>query len=336
MTPAAHELVLEHLRELAGREVNATELSQKLGLSPAELHAAVEVLRERGYDVHHVDRPGHRGYALAHEPARPLDEEILALLPSGVRIGRPLVYREECPSTNDLAKEEGEAGAPHGLAVVTRRQTRGRGRRGRSWLTLTGDNLYASVLLRPELPVERIYELTMVAGVALAEALETCGVAARMKWPNDLEIDDRKVAGILAELATDAEGAVQFVVLGVGVNVISQPDAFPDEIRSRATSVSAHTDRRVSVAQVAAAFFEELDEWLVLHRSMGFEMVLDTWRARSSMLGAEVRALVDGQAIAGVAEELDTSGALLVRDAAGKLHRIVAGEITTLRRADRA
>lgn len=329
MSTTARELVLEKLRESAGTEVAPSLLSSKLGLSPPQLHAAVEELRSEGFQVLH--RPG--GYVLVDEPAGSMQEQVQALLPAGAGVGHTLLFHDTCASTNDEAKRAGEQGAAHGTVVLSRQQTGGRGRRGRTWLSLPGEHLYTSVVVRGDLPPERTSELTLVAGVALAEALEACGVAALLKWPNDLEIEDRKVAGILAELVFDPSSTSGFVVLGVGVNVHAATEDLPDEIRGRATSLDRHTDRRLSVAQVAAAFYERLDEWLVLHRSLGFDAVLDSWRARTSTLGAEVRALVDGQAIAGVAEDLDATGALLVRDAAGRQHRIVAGEVTTLRRA---
>lgn len=322
------DLVLEHLRELGGNETNALELGHKLGLSAGDVHAAVETLREAGWDVRHV---GH-GYALVGGPEKPLDQEIRELTRTKT-VARHFLYFEETTSTSDVAREEGERGAPHGTAVVARRQTAGRGRRGRSWLTLAGDNLQVSIVLRPTLPPERLQEISIVAGVALAEALERVGVPAELKWPNDVEVDGRKIAGILCELATDAHGTPRFVVLGVGVNVTAPAESFPEELKSRATSVAAATGKAASVAAVAAAFFEELEEWLVLHGSLGFEAVLDSWRARSSTLNAEIHALVEGQVIAGVAEDLDATGALLVRDAQARLHRIVAGEVTTVRKA---
>lgn len=326
MSATARELVLEKLRESAGVEVSPSLLSSKLGLSPPQLHAAVEALRARGFEVLH--RAG--GYVLVGEPAGSMPEQVRALLPAGAGVGHTLLFHDTCHSTNDEAKKAGEKGAAHGTVVLSRQQTGGRGRRGRTWLSLPGEHLYTSVIVRGDLPPERTSELTLVAGVALAEALESCGVAALLKWPNDLEIEGRKVAGILAELVIDPSGN-GFVVIGVGVNVRAGADELPEEIRSRATSLDRHTDRSISVAQAAASFYERLDEWLVLHRSLGFDAVLDSWRARSSTLGAQVRALVDGQAIAGVAEDLDATGALVVRDASGRAHRIVAGEVTTLR-----
>lgn len=334
MSAVTRDLVLNWLRKQAKVAVNANELSRKLGLSPAQLHESIESLRLLGFNILHVDRSGQQGYLLYSEPDRPLAEAIQALLPPGSSIGQKLVFRESCQSTNDLAKAEGESGAPHGTVVVARRQTGGRGRRGRQWLSLPGEHLYVSVVVRTDLPLERMSELTLLTGVALVEAFESCGVVSRLKWPNDVEVKDRKVAGILAELVTDGASETAFVVVGVGVNVDSRAEAFPDEIKARATCLSTHADRRITVAQVAVAFFERLDDWLVLHRSMGLGVVLDAWKMRSGMLGQQVRAVVDGRGVEGDAEDLDETGALLIRDETGKRHRIVAGEVTRLRRAD--
>ncbi len=330
MSASASELVLTHLLE--AREVLlAEDLAHKLGLSAADVFAAIQSLREGGYEIGHVEQGQTRGFVLLRNPAAPLGEQIPRLLRSRV-IGRELVYRDRVDSTSTLARELADRGAAHGTAVVALTQTAGRGRRGRTWTSLPGSQLFTSVILRPNLPPERAFELTIVAAVSLAEALEGFGLAPEIKWPNDLELDGRKVAGILAELAAEVSGRLQHVVLGFGVNVEGGAADFPEELRGRATSLSAATGHTFSSAALAAALYERLDEWLVLHESLGFASVLDSWRARSSTLGAEVHALVDGQVLAGIAEEVDETAALLVRDAVGHLHRLVAGEVTTLRR----
>lgn len=331
MTADAAELVLEHLLEHGGG-TPAEDVAHKLGLAPAEVLAAVASLRAGGYDIGYLEREGERGFVILASPPAVPEEEIGRLLHTR-DIGRHLVVREEVDSTSAVARQLAEEGAPHGTVVIARHQLAGRGRRGRSWVALPGQQLYATVVLRPDLPADHAFELTMLAAVALAEALEEFGLLPAIKWPNDIELDDRKLAGILSELAAADDGHPRFVLLGVGVNVDGRAEDFPEELRSRATSIRAATGRIVSVAALAASFFDRLEEWLVLHHAMGFAAVLDSWRGYTTTLGADVRALVDGQVIAGVAEDVDEAGALLVRDAAGKLHRIVAGEVTTLRRA---
>ncbi len=331
MSASAAELVLEHLLEAQGA-TPADDVAHKLGLSAADVYAAISALRAGGYEIGYHDHGPERGFLLLRNPTVPLDEQIARMLSARV-VGRQLVFKDEVDSTNALARQLAEEGAPHGTCVLALEQTAGRGRRGRTWTSLPGQQLYTSVVLRPSLPAARAFELTILAAVALAEALEGFGIVPEIKWPNDVELDGRKVAGILAELAADEEGHTRFVVLGIGVNVDGRAEDFPEELKGRATSLRAAAGHVFSCAPLAAALYDKLDEWLVLHESLGFAPVLDSWRGRSSTLGAEVRALVEGQVVAGVAEDVDDSGELLVSDAAGRLHRIVAGDLTTLRRA---
>jgi BirA family biotin operon repressor/biotin-[acetyl-CoA-carboxylase] ligase len=335
MSPAGSaELVLEHLLEAGGGGAPPDEVAHKLGLSAGEMYAAIEALRESGYQITHVDRPTQHGLLLVRGPDHPLAADFMASLQTRV-LGRNLVYCEELESTSSLAQRLAETGAEHGSVVLAGRQTAGRGRRGRTWLSLPGQQLYLSVILRPALGAERIFELTLVSVVALAEALEACGLAPEIKWPNDIEAGGRKLAGILCESALDGQASLKHVIVGVGTNVDAAAEEIPDELRGRATSVRAVTGRAGLTAFLAAMFLERLEEWLVLHDSLGFGAVLDTWRARTTTLDAEVRALVDGQVITGVAEDVDEAGALLVRDENGRVHRIIAGEVTTMRRLDR-
>lgn len=332
MKPGPAELVLAELLECGQVEAPADDVCRKLGLSPRELYEAVETLRAAGHDIAWMDHGASRGFVLRLQ-ARPGLADLGSLLKTSF-IGRNLVWQEEVGSTNDLARQLAEGGAPHGTVVVAGRQSAGRGRRGRTWVSLPGEHLYASVVLRPQLAAERAFEIVFTAALAAAEALEWAGVTPCVKWPNDLEVDDRKVAGILTELSDDGRGGVRHIVLGIGMNVNAPAEAIPEELRARATSVQAAAGVPVSCAHLAATLFERLEEWLVLARSLGFGGVLDSWRARSSTLGGEVRVLLgDGQAVAGVAEDVDESGALLVREASGRVQRILAGDVTTLRRA---
>lgn len=260
-----------------------------------------------------------------------LGAEVEALLRTRA-IARPLVFRDALDSTSTLARELADAGAEHGTTILAARQTAGRGRRGRTWSGLPGDQLFTSIVLRPMLPIDRVFELTLVAAVAVADALVACGADPRIKWPNDLELDGRKVAGILADLATAPDGSMQHLVLGIGVNVAGQPTDFPEEFRDRATSLEAALGRPVPAARVAAEVYASLERWLERHAAAGLAPVLDAWRARSSTLGSTVRATLDGREVTGIAEQLDDTGALLIRSGSGAVIRIVSGEVVTLRR----
>jgi BirA family biotin operon repressor/biotin-[acetyl-CoA-carboxylase] ligase len=236
---------------------------------------------------------------------------------------------DELPSTSDVAKELAEDGAAHGEVVVADRQTAGRGRRGRSWVSPPGKNLYLSVVLRPELAPHRAPELTLLASVALCEAVRAAGAEAVIKWPNDLLVGGRKVAGILTEMAADPD-RVQWVVVGIGVNLNAAAEDFPDELRAEATSVAVGRGGPVPRALFAAALLGRLEGWLERHAAEGFAPVRERWRELSGTLGREVRVTTGEGEIVGVATDVDESGALLVRGPAG-FARVVAGDVHLLR-----
>ncbi len=223
-------------------------------------------------------------------------------------------------STNRWLLDEARGGASAGLVAVADHQDAGRGRRGRTWEDEPGASLLVSVLLRPvDLPVERIHVLTMAAGVAIAEAVEaTTGVVARLKWPNDLVVSDRKLAGLLAEVdlgATGARGIAPAVVVGIGCNVAQQ--SFPADLADTATSCAIETARG---GQVAPATRDALlDAFLDrLGRHLGaLADVPRAYRDRLATLGCAVRVDLGDSVLEGVARDIDEAGRLIVDPADG-------------------
>jgi len=321
----SEELVLGFLAEAGDEFVSGEAISDKLGLTRAAVWKHVESLRAHGY---RIDAMPARGYRLAEVPDRLSPLELRPLLNTH-DLGQVLHWYEELGSTSDRAKELADEGADHGTVVVAEAQTAGRGRRGRIWASPPRRNLYFSVVLRPELPPARAAELTLVASIALCDALRQAGVQAGIKWPNDLLASGRKIAGILTELAAEPD-RVQWVVVGAGVNVNARAEDFPEELRAGATSVLLERGQAAPRALLAAACFTALEEWLDRHAEEGFGPVREAWRERSVTLGREVIVKADGREIAGTAEDIDESGALLVRSRAG-VERILSGDVQLLR-----
>ncbi|WP_426752533.1 biotin--[acetyl-CoA-carboxylase] ligase [Myxococcus sp. Y35] len=320
------ELILSFLSESGEGYTSGEALSSKLGLSRTAVWKHVESLRSKGYRIEAVPA---RGYRLVSVPDRLTSLEVGPLLDTH-DLGRTIHHFESLPSTNEKAFRLAQDGAEHGEVVVAEQQTAGKGRRGRTWVSPPGLNLYFSAILRPELPPQRAPELTLVAAVALAETLRDAGADAAIKWPNDVHIDGLKVAGILTELSAEPE-RVHFVVVGVGVNLNSQAEHFPDELRATATSVSLALGQPVTRARFAAALWTRLEEWLDLYLDTGFDAVRARWKALSSTLGQDVLVRTDRQELRGRAEDIDPSGALLVRTAEGLLERVLAGDVEQLR-----
>ncbi|ATB48440.1 biotin--[acetyl-CoA-carboxylase] ligase [Corallococcus macrosporus] len=319
-------LILSFLSESGSDYTSGEALSSKLGLSRTAVWKHVESLRAKGYRIEAVPA---RGYRLVEVPDRLTSLEIGPLLDTH-DLGRTVHHHESLPSTNERAFRLAQDGAGHGEVVVAEQQTAGKGRRGRTWVSPSGLNLYFSAILRPELPPQRAPELTLVAAVALAEALRDAGADAAIKWPNDVHIDGRKVAGILTELSAEPE-RVHFVVVGVGVNLNALAEHFPEELRATATSLALALGHPVKRAPFTAALWTRLEEWLDLYLETGFDAVRARWKALSSTLGQDVLVRTDRQALRGHAEDIDPSGALLVRTEGGSLERVLAGDVEQLR-----
>jgi BirA family biotin operon repressor/biotin-[acetyl-CoA-carboxylase] ligase len=231
-------------------------------------------------------------------------------------------------STNRYVLDEARAGAAAGLVAVADHQTAGRGRLGRSWEAAPGSSLLVSVLLRPNLPAERLFLLTLAAGLALADALgAVAGITAGLKWPNDLVIGNKKLAGLLAEADLGGGGA-RAVVIGAGCNLTA--DAFPAELAAQATAVELEAGHAVARDALLAAFLDSLAD-----RLDALDAVLAEARTRSATLLRRVRIeRPRGELLEGLATDLADNGALVVRDDAGAEHVVAVGDVVHLRISD--
>ena len=256
--------LLRAWRTANGQILPAAALARAAGdLTPEELAARVAGLRAAGYTMEGPLQPGNR-YCLILPPSRLIADDLRAARPEDAVVGREILVFEETDSTNDLAARAGQDGVPEGLAIFAESQRAGRGRLGRKWVSPPGRNLLCSVLLRPAaVPIERWPELTFCAALAVAETAECfTGLPARIKWPNDVLLDGRKVAGILLECHHGQ--APGFVVVGIGLNVLQKEEDFPPELRDRAGSLSMlRTEEKDSSGlgrrEVAACLLDRLE-----------------------------------------------------------------------------
>ncbi len=236
-------------------------------------------------------------------------------------MGRAFYAFRMIPSTQDELRRLAEAGAPEGTLVVADHQIRGRGRQGRQWLDEPGANLLFSLLLHPDIPAAQLPQLSLLAALASAEALEAAtGLAIEIRWPNDLQRRGRKVGGILAEAAAMGE-RVAYVIVGIGINV--NQTEFPADLPGRATSLALEVEHPLSREVLLETLLVSLDRWYARYLSEGFSPVREGWRRAAVTLGQRV----EGAGVSGIAEDLDADGALLVRTAQGDLVRLVAGEL---------
>lgn len=318
--------VLELLRREEGF-LSGEDLSRRLGLSRAAVWKAVDALRRNGYEIE--ARPG-LGYRLAAAPDALTELEIRSFLGPTAIVGRELRCFEELDSTNNYLKAL--TGAPDGLAVTAECQTAGRGRMDRSFQSPKGAGVYLSVLLRPELPPDRLPSMTALAGVAVCAAVERlCGVRPGLKWPNDPVLNGKKLCGILTEASLEAEtGRLQSMVVGVGVNVAQKPEDFSPEVREMAASLLQVLGRPVSRPRLAAALLEELDKAYAALLAGDLSAYLAAYRRDCVNLGRTVRLIPFGGGERETAQAVDIDGdfSLIVRGADGEERTVRSGEVS--------
>jgi BirA family biotin operon repressor/biotin-[acetyl-CoA-carboxylase] ligase len=244
-------------------------------------------------------------------------------------LGGEILFLDSMPSTNRRAREEALRGVPEGTAVIADSQTRGRGRMGRPWSSPPGVNLYLSIVLRPPLPPERVPQITLLAGVSCARAVRrVTGLDARLKWPNDIFIRGRKTAGILAEME-GGQPRVNFVILGVGINVNWEAEKMPADLRETATSLRTEGGREFDRAALAGEALAELEKDYALFREEGFsEMMREEWSRLSLGIGERATLAFPGHEVVGEIRGLDRDGALLFTDAEGNTRRFTAGDVS--------
>ncbi len=237
-------------------------------------------------------------------------------------LGHTIHRLGEVASTQAEAARFAAAGASEGTVVTATHQRAGRGRRGREWLDTQGESLLMSIVLRPRIPADLAPQLSLVAAVAVVEALDTAGMTAGIRWPNDVMAGERKICGLLPEAVTTREGALEHVILGIGLNV-NQRD-FPASIRMLATSVRIETGRERAVEETRDAVLAALEGWCRRFVETGLDTVRPAWLARAQGIGRRARA-ADGRE--GVAVGLAADGALLLRTDGGEAVRVLAGEV---------
>ncbi len=306
--------------------LSGEQISAELGVSRAAVWKHIDQLRRVGYEI---EAQPSRGYHLLRRPDLLLPEMVRCDLNTAC-IGCEVHYFASTDSTNVRAGELGDSGAPEGTVVVAESQSAGRGRMGRSWISPAGVNLYTSVLLRPQILPLQASQLTFMAAVAVARAVEAVTeLPVTVKWPNDILINGKKVAGLLNEVSAEMEG-IHYVVLGIGININMDSGQFPADLRYPATSLMLELGASVERVELARELYRQLDSLYRLYCERGFAPVRLAWEALFAMLGCEVAVDCGGQEFRGVVGGINGDGALLLNLADGAVQEIYAGDVTPL------
>lgn len=309
--------ILRILARARGEIVPSGQLIRDLGVSRQAVWKAIEALRDEGMDIESIPQ---RGYRLRRLAANDLHPSWLEILLEQCPWGHPVLYWEELPSTQDVIKQMARNGAPEGVLCLAEEQIAGRGRLGRQWVSPPRGGIYMSILTRPRMTPARVQLLNLAAGLAVRRALrDLFGLEVQLKWPNDLLWNERKICGILSETASEAD-RVHFAVTGIGLNANIPEDRFPAEINRKATSLALLLGRDVHRGEVVAAVVRDFyDRIRALEAVDGPDLLVAEYRRHCHTLGREVRVITDRGDLLGVAEDVDSAGALVVSTDTGRI-----------------
>jgi len=300
--------ILSLLYESNAPFISGEELSRSLDVSRSAVWKQIKALRAAGFMI---SAEPSRGYRLISSPDRLIASLLAHLLKSGL-IGKKITTFQETVSTNAVAFRMAEDGAEEGSVVIADSQTGGKGRLGRTWSSPAGVNLYCSVILRPPIQPVAAPQLTFLSVIAVARAIEQLlPIQTRIKWPNDILVDGKKVAGLLNEMSAETD-KVNFVILGIGVNLNMTQEQFPDNLRHPATSLYIETGVKVDRTSFARVLLQELDSLYATFLSEGYAPARREWLERSRLAGAMVTVTDNNVVRSGRVTGIDEYGALLL------------------------
>lgn len=313
------------LRELKAGEsyISGQELCQKFGVSRTAVWKHIKALKEEGYVI---DSVSNKGYKLVRCPDVLTAEDIKSSL-STTWLGRTVKVMKTVDSTNLEAKRLAEAGASHGTLVTAEEQTSGKGRRGRSWISVPGQGVWMSFVLRPDIELENSSMLTLVAALAVEKGIkDAAGIDGRIKWPNDVLVNGKKVCGILTELSAQMD-ELNYIVVGIGINAnIAQ---FPEEVRDKATSLLAETGETVDRTRLLCQVLKHFEhDYELFRRTEDFSELMEEYNGFLAHFGQEIKVVRGKDEYLCRSEGINRRGELRVVDSLGRTQEIFSGEVS--------
>ncbi|MCX9084370.1 MAG: biotin--[acetyl-CoA-carboxylase] ligase [Candidatus Methanoperedens sp.] len=317
--------VLEKLVKNKGKHVSGEQLASELSVSRTAIWKHIKVLKDEGYMI---DSSTHIGYSLNDTPDALTPGEIKAGLKTKV-FGKDIKYFKETESTNIIAREIATS-VNEGTIVIAELQTAGRGRLGHKWISPEG-GIWLSIILKPG--IEPVYapRITLLAGVSVAKTMQDLGLPAKIKWPNDIIINGKKVSGILTEIGAEVD-VIDYLIVGIGIDANVDTGAFPGEFRDYSTSLEKEVGHKINRVEFVQKLLEEFESLYMKFKEDGFSHILEEWRNMSATIGQWVKITAQARTIYGEAIGVDNEGALIVETAEGHLEKIVAGNCEHMRR----
>lgn len=322
--------LIELLAKNQHEYISGQELSEQLQVSRSAIWKHMKQLEKDGYKIEGVSN---KGYRILEFPQK-ISANTIQWGLSAEWIGNKIIHRTSVSSTQEVAHQAAKDGAPHGTVVIADEQTNGRGRMQRQWFSSANKGIWMSILLRPQIPLQTSPQLTLLCGIVLATVFEKALDAKPfIKWPNDILINEKKVAGILTEMRAEQDH-IQYVVVGIGINVNQEENDFPEEISNKASSLKVETgiahDIHALIQEILKRFEKMYDQYM----QSGFDFVKTIWEGFGFKIGKKiVIKTINNERrteFLGIAED----GALLIKNEHGEKEKLYAGEIDWFKKGE--
>jgi BirA family biotin operon repressor/biotin-[acetyl-CoA-carboxylase] ligase len=315
--------ILDILRNANGSYVSGEDIARTMNVSRTAVWKHIRELKQAGYAI---DSHSRSGYCLMETPDLLLPNEIQNGRKTKV-LGNEIQYYKEVISTNNQAKLAAQQDAAEGTIIVSEAQTSGRGRLARGWYSPAERGIWFSVILRPHFLPQEAPKCTLMAAVAIAKAIEIITeLHVGIKWPNDILYNKHKLVGILTEMNAEMD-CINYIIIGMGINVNIQKDEFPLELQQIATSLAILKGEKISRVKLLNEILFQIETLYNIAQAEGFVKILEEWKKYSVTLGKTVDVVGINDTFAGVAMDIDADGALLVKTDAG-LKRVLAGDVS--------
>ncbi|MBS4199485.1 biotin--[acetyl-CoA-carboxylase] ligase [Bacillus sp. FJAT-49732] len=323
MSSSVKKQLYEALANADGEYLSGQALADIIGCSRTAIWKHIEELRKSGFELEAVRK---KGYRLISKPDKLSDHEILIGLETKT-IGRHVHYYESVESTQLIAHKVAREEAPEGTLVIAGEQTGGKGRMARPWHSSKQQGIWMSLIIRPKLPPEKAPQFTLITAIACARAIEeVTGLETNIKWPNDILYKGKKLTGILTELQGEAD-KVNFLVIGIGMNVNQKKEDFPEHVKEIASSLEIEAGHKVSKIEMIQKILKYFEKYYELYMEKGFAPLKILWESYAAGIGKPIIARTITGEISGIALGISNEGILKVEDDEGTIHHIYSADI---------
>jgi len=310
--------IINAFKAANGKAISGEELGRELGISRTMVCKYIKGLKDDGYEISSAPK---KGYVLKSVPKLLYPEEILSGLNTTL-FGKNIHYYDEAGSSNDIAKKLAPT-VEEGTIIVVEQQTGGRGRLGRQWASPKG-GIWFSTILKPRIALSSASRLTLTFGLSVAKTLRQYEFDAKIKWPNDVLVDGKKVSGILTEVEAEID-TVEFVVIGIGINANMSLKDIPEELRENSTTLRDESGKSIDRVEFLQSLLYNMEQEYIRFSTQPFNEIMDEIISLSDTVGKQVTVNMPNRIVEGMVVGISKSGALLLRKADGEIEEIIAG-----------